>query len=53
VSTIVIGLIILGMTGVLIAIPGLLELMTVLKLSLKFEEVMANDMSSGNLLYLF
>jgi len=35
------------MTGVLIAIPGLIELMTVLKLSFKFDEELANDMSSG------
>jgi len=35
------------MTGVLIAIPGLIELITVLKLSVKFDEELANDTASG------
>jgi MFS family permease len=45
--TIILGLIILGMTGAFITIPGIVDLMNTLKHKLEIEDSVSNDIASG------
>ncbi len=50
---IVIGLIILGITGAFITIPGIVDFMDAIKIETKMNESSANDVASGNKLNKF
>jgi MFS family permease len=45
--TIIIGLIILGMTGACVTIPSLIDFMDTMKIKMNMDENVANDVSSG------
>jgi MFS family permease len=50
---VVFGLIILGMTGAFITIPGIVDFMDTMKIKMKLDDIAANDVSSGKIEYYY
>lgn len=49
---IIIGLIVLGITGAFITIPGIVDFMDAIKIETNMNESSANDVASGNNFFL-